>query len=339
MHVRIVERDPPAPLSRSIGCCEQPMEHVFYQAPEAARSSGAPFLRSVTPLDNLATSGQMGSGGKTPRARLTNQPRETRDPIKTYMRLDHGPRGRTGLAHHPSLAEATRVTDQRAPRTDAGCTESLSNANSGSGVLEQALPLIGRIAEVAIGNRIVRESHILKRIPTAIADQVPRKPDCLQTGEGDSQELTGVTGRSIIVVRKTGKAQTPGLVVARFGDEVVLQHVGRIDIRQVGLRPEGPNRAHRVIGYDLAKQVLEMEAVLVGARIKGLDDTESTTRAKTRHQGIPHEREAAPAGAEGGFCPGTTHRRRPPRSTFPRLRRFVRASEIERSLTPCGPKC
>ena len=151
-------------------------------------------------------------------------------------------------------------------------------------MLEQHVPLIGPIAEVAAGTPIVCEAHILERVPAAIADQFHPKPDYLLTVRGDSLEVTGITDGSIVAVRKTGEAKNGQLVVARFGDEVVVKRFVRIDDRHVELRPESRNRAHKVMRFDLAKHILEIDGVVVGALITGLDDTESVTRAKNREQ-------------------------------------------------------
>ena len=42
--------------------------------------------------------------------------------------------------------------------------------------------------------------------------------------------------------------------------------------------------AHKVMKLDLAKHLLHIEGVVVGALITGLDDTESTTRKKSTQQ-------------------------------------------------------
>ena len=56
-------------------------------------------------------------------------------------------------------------------------------------------------------------------------------------------------------------------MVARFGDEVTLKRFVPIDERQVELRPESHNRAREVMKLDLAKHILHIEGVAVGAPI------------------------------------------------------------------------
>ena len=215
---------------------------------------------------------------------LTSRQREVLDAIKAYSRRHGFPPSRTELAHNLGLSEASSVTGHLARLADAGYIEVLPNTNRGIRVLGQNVPLIGPIAEVAAGTPIVCEAHILERVPGAIADQFHPKPDYLLTVRGDSLELTGITDGSIVAVRKTAEAKSGQLVVARFGDEVTVKRYVRIDERRVELRPESRNRAHKVMRFDLAKHIVEIDGVVVGALIRGLDDTESMTSAKGRKQ-------------------------------------------------------
>ena len=219
---------------------------------------------------------------------LTSRQREVLDAINAYTRRHGLPPSRTELAHNLGLADASSVTGHLARLAEAGYIDVLPNTNRGIRVLGQHVPLIGPIAEVAAGTPIVCEAHIIERVPGSIADQFHPKPDYLLTVRGDSLELTGITDGSIVAVRKTTEAKSGQLVVARFGDEVTVKRYVRIDERRVELRPESRNRAHKVMTFDLAKHIVEIDGVVVGALIRGLDDTESVTRAKTQHQDVRH---------------------------------------------------
>ena len=61
-------------------------------------------------------------------------------------------------------------------------------------------------------------------------------------------------------------------MVARFGDEVTLKRFVRIDERHVELRPERHNPVHCVMKLDLAKHILQIEGIAVGALIGELRD-------------------------------------------------------------------
>ena len=71
---------------------------------------------------------------------------------------------------------------------------------------------------------------------------------------------------------RTPEAQSGQVVVARFGDEVTLKRFVRIDDRHVELRPESHNPIHRVMKLDLAKHILQIEGIAVGALIGELRD-------------------------------------------------------------------
>ena len=214
---------------------------------------------------------------------LTNRQQEVLDGIKAHLRRHGVPPSRTELAHSLGLSEASSVTGHLARLADAGWIELLPNTNRGIRVLDEDVPLLGALAEVAAGTPIVCEAHIIERVPAAIAERFYPRPDYLLTVRGDSIEKTGITDGSVVAVRKTQEARNGQLVVARFGDEVTVKRFFRLDERQVELRPESRNAAHKVLKLDLAKHILDIDGVIVGALITGLDDTESTTQEKNEH--------------------------------------------------------
>ena len=213
---------------------------------------------------------------------LTNRQRDVLDGIKAHLRRHGVPPSRTELAHGLGLAEASSVTGHLARLADAGWIALLPNTNRGIRVLDEDVPLIGALAEVAAGTPIVCEAHILERVPAAIAERFHPRPDYLLTVRGDSIELTGIGDGSIVAVTRTREAKSGQLVVARFGDEVTLKRFVRIDERHVELRPESRNRAHKVMKLDLAKHLLDVDGVVVGALITGLDDTSTPMRNNHR---------------------------------------------------------
>lgn len=215
---------------------------------------------------------------------LTKRQGEILDAIKAHIGRHGVPPSRTELARSVRLADASSVTAHLARLADAGRIELIPNKNRGIRVVDQHVPLLGALAEVAAGTPIVCEAHILERVPAAIAERFHPRPDYLLTVRGDSIELTGVTDGSIVAVRKTAEAKSGQLVVARFGDEVTLKRYVRIDERRVELRPESRNAAHKTLRLDLAKHILDIDGVVVGALITGLDDNRTTTTAKSREQ-------------------------------------------------------
>jgi repressor LexA len=214
---------------------------------------------------------------------LTGRQQAVLDSIKDHIRRHGVPPTRTELAHGLGLAEASSVAGHLKRLTAAGRITILANKNRAIRVLDEAVPLLDALAEVAAGTPIISETHILERVPAAIADRFHPRPDYLLTVRGDSIDLTGITDGSLLAVKKTGEAKTGQLIVARFGDEVTVKRFVRIDARQVELRPESRNTGHKVMKLDLAKHILKIEGVVVGALITGLDDTETMTRNKSSH--------------------------------------------------------
>ena len=215
---------------------------------------------------------------------LTNRQQEVLEGIKTHIRRHGVPPSRTELAHSLGLSEASSVTGHLARLADAGWIELLPNTNRGIRVLHQDVPLLGALAEVAAGTPIVCDTHIIDRVPRSIAEHFRPPPDFLLTVRGDSMEKAGIKAADIIAVYRTREPKSGQIVVARFGDEVTVKRYVQIDERHVELRPESHNTAHEVMQLDLAMHILQIEGIVVGALIRGLDDSGSTTQRKSDQQ-------------------------------------------------------
>lgn len=146
---------------------------------------------------------------------LTDRQMEVLDSIKDHIRRHGVPPTRTELAHGLGLAEASSVTGHLKRLTEAGRITVLPRKNRAIRVLDEDVPLLGALAEVAAGTPIVCEAHILERVPAAIAERFHPRPHYLLTVRGDSIDLTGITDGSIIAVRKTAEAKSGQLVVGR----------------------------------------------------------------------------------------------------------------------------
>ena len=215
---------------------------------------------------------------------LTDRQQEVLDSIKDHIRRHGVPPTRTELAHGLGLAEASSVAGHLKRLTEAGRIAIRPNKNRAMRVVDEELPLIGALAEVAAGTPIVCEAHILERVPAAIADRFHPRPDYLLTVRGDSMENAGIRDGDLVAVRRTPDPKNGQIIVARFGDEVTMKRLIRIDERHVELRPESHNEAHEVLKLDLVKHILQIEGVVVGALIRGLDNTKSGTDHKSIHQ-------------------------------------------------------
>ena len=67
--------------------------------------------------------------------------------------------------------------------------------------------------------------------------------------------------------RRRRRRKNGDVVVARFGDEVTLKRFVRLDARYVELRPDSHNAEHQPIKIDLAKYILNIDGVAVGALV------------------------------------------------------------------------
>ena len=132
------------------------------------------------------------------------------------------------------------------------------------------LPLVDLVTprgEIAAGEPIVAEERIVDRIPEAVAERFSPRPDYFLTVRGDSMDRTGLRDGDVVAVRATPEAKSGDVVVARFGDEVTLKRFVRVNKRHVELRPESHNPVHEPIEIDLAKHILHIDGVAVGALI------------------------------------------------------------------------
>ena len=209
----------------------------------------------------------------------TDRQQEVLDWIRSHIRRHGIPPTRTEIAHGLGLSEASSVVGHLRALARCGRIEILPHKNRGIRILEDDIPLIGALAEVAAGTPIVCDAHTVERVPRAIAEQFRPRPDYLLTVRGDSMDRV-VSNGDIVAVHKTPEAKTGQIVVARFGDEVTLKRFARIDERHVELHPESHNTAYKVLKLDLAMHILQIDGVVVGAIIRGLDDT----REKINHK-------------------------------------------------------
>ena len=215
----------------------------------------------------------------------TNRQQQVLNWIRNHIRREGVPPTRAEIADGLGLADASSVTGHLKALARNGRIEIRPNKTRGIRILDDDVPLLGALAEVAAGTPIVCESHIIERVPGNIAEQFRPRPDFLLTVRGDSMEKAGIKAGDIIAVHKTPEAKSGQIIVARFGDEVTVKRYVQIDERHVELRPESHNAAHEVMKLDLAMHILQIEGTVVGALIRGLDDNESTTQRKSdQHQ-------------------------------------------------------
>ena len=202
---------------------------------------------------------------------LAPRTQQVLDWIKDQISETGLPPTRAELAEGVGLKDASSVAAHLDVLAKGGWIQLFANKKRGIRVLDMDdLPLLGPLAEVAAGTPILAEGNIVERIPSAVADRFRPRPDYFLTVRGDSMDRTGLRDGDIVAVRQQATADNGDIVVARFGDEVTLKRFVRIDDRHVELRPESHNPMHEPLEIDLAKHILDIDGVAVGALIGAL---------------------------------------------------------------------
>ena len=203
---------------------------------------------------------------------LAPRTQQVLDRIKDQLAQSGLPPTRAELAEAVGLKDASSITVHLETLSRGGWIQLIPNKKRGIRVLDlNDLPLLGPLAEVAAGSPILAEGNIVERVPSAVAKLFRVRPDYLLTVRGDSMDRTGLRDGDIVAIRQQGgTAGTGDVVVARFGDEVTLKRFVRIDTRHVELRPESTNPMHKPLEIDLAKHILDIDGVAVGALIGAL---------------------------------------------------------------------
>ena len=203
---------------------------------------------------------------------LSPRTQQVLDWIKDQIAETGLPPTRAELAQGVGFKDASSVNGHLEMLAKGGWIQLFPNKKRGIRVLDPAdLPLLGPLAEVAAGTPILAEGNIVERIPSAVGDRFRPRPDYFLTVRGDSMDRTGLRDGDIVAIRqKGGTADSGDVVVARFGDEVTLKRFVRVDERHVELRPESHNPDHVPMKIDLAKHILDIDGVAVGALIAAL---------------------------------------------------------------------
>ena len=217
---------------------------------------------------------QQGNGQtRTDMRKLTDRQRETLDVIRTYRRRHGWAPSRKELAESLGLGHPSSVEVHLTALQTKGWIELRRDIKRGIRLLDEAtadLPLIDLVdptGEIAAGEPIVAEGRIVDRISPVVAERFSPTPDYFLTVRGDSMDRTGLRDGDVVAIRATPEANNGDVVVARFGDEVTLKRFIRVDQRRVELRPDSHNSEHRAIEIDLAKHILHIDGVVVGALI------------------------------------------------------------------------
>lgn len=205
--------------------------------------------------------------------KLSDRQRDTLEHIRAYLRRHGFPPSRKELTESLGIKHPSTVDGHLTALQKKGWIELRPDTKRGIRLLDEAsadLPLIDLVestGEVAAGEPIVADARIVDRIPQAVGERFRPRPDYFLTVRGDSMDRTGLRDGDVVAVRATPDAHNGDVVVARFGDEVTLKRFVRRDGRHIELRPDSHNPVHETIHIDLAKHILHIDGVAVGALI------------------------------------------------------------------------
>ena len=138
-----------------------------------------------------------------------------------------------------------------------GAIELVPNAARGIRVMEQGLPLLGK---VAAGSPIMAIENMLGRYPVDPALFNPRADYLLQVS-GLSMRDEGILDGDWLVVHRTTEARNGMIVVARIGDDVTVKRL-KVRGRKAELIPANPD--YQTLYLDLDRQTLTIEGIGVG---------------------------------------------------------------------------
>ena len=122
---------------------------------------------------------------------------------------------------------------------------------------------------IAAGN-CASLTRVTGHIPRAVAEMFTPRPDYFLTVEGDSMDRLGLTTGTLVAIKGDTDPRNGDVVVARIEDEVTRKRFRRKSQREVELRPESTNQAHRPMTIDLETTEFHVDGVYVGALIGGV---------------------------------------------------------------------
>lgn len=166
----------------------------------------------------------------------------------------------------PTRAEIARELGFRSPNAAEehlralarkGVIELVPGASRGIRLVEEGLPVVGR---VAAGQPILAEQQIETHYRLDPHLFRPR-PDYLLRVRGESMRDAGILNGDLLAVHRAPEARNGQIVVARLEDEVTVKRFERRG-RRVRLLPA--NEAYQPIEIDLRHEPLVIEGIGVG---------------------------------------------------------------------------
>ena len=197
---------------------------------------------------------------------LTERQEEVLVAIRAHLRRHRVPPSRAELATALGVKSLSTVKEHLMHLALKGWIE-LPEGRTQRGIrlLDEDLPVIEVLGEIAAGEPIVAEVRTVESMPSVVADRFHPRPSYFLTVRDDSMDRTGLHEGDLVAVRADANACEGKIVVARFDNLVTLQRLVRLNAHEVELRPESHNRSHRVKRIDLQRTALDIDGFVVGA--------------------------------------------------------------------------
>lgn len=205
-----------------------------------------------------------------PMRKLTDRQEEVLDAIRAHIRRTSLPPSRWELARALNLKNASSVDWHLLKIAQKGWIELMPDTQRGIRLLDQDLPVIEPLGEIAAGEPIVARSRTTERLPAVIADRFRPRPSYFLVVRGDSMDRTGLHDGDLVAVCSDAEPCDGKIVVARLDNEVTLKRYRLIDEKTVELCPESHNEAHAPRRIDLAKEEMHIDGYVVGALMGGI---------------------------------------------------------------------
>ena len=198
--------------------------------------------------------------------RLTDRQIEVLDCVRAYVR-EHGVApSRPEIAAAIGIRNSSTVDGHLTALMKKGWIELHPGSPRNIRLLKDDLPLTVA-GPIAAGEPILADERVTARIPRAMADWFPHRPDFFLRVQGNSMNKLGLVTGTVIAVKAQPVAENGDVVVARLEDEVTLKRYVRLDERRIELHPESTNPDHQPIRIDLEHDPFEIAGVAVGALI------------------------------------------------------------------------
>ena len=202
--------------------------------------------------------------------KLTDRQEQVLDAIRAHIRRHSLPPSRWELAASLGVRNASTIDYHLLRLAHKGWIELMPDTQRGIRLLDQDLPVIDPLREIAAGEPIVAQSRIAERLPAVIADRFRPRPAYFLVVRGDALDRTGLHDGDLVAIRADAEPCDGKIVVARLDNEITLKRYRRIDEQTVELRPESFNAEHAVRRINLAKEELHIDGFVVGALISGM---------------------------------------------------------------------